>query len=531
MSFHHLNRLVAHSPLTDLTGNAKAVALYLSANIQSKGKWANRYFHSGEKIAEALGMTKKTALNALGQLLALGLFEAETIHYGSRLRTYRLAVECPEDCQAKNHYTKLEKSERASEALAEVSEPKGKNYSTNEEQRGKNYSTYREAFKRDIDIDIETSGFDYETIYLKAVTEALASVAETEKTANQLNLLALIQEQPGVVAKRSEAIISERKPKHPEAYLAKTATNSPESLLETSDSSEAKEWPEALTNILRLNALDLKGVTSEQEVYDEYLRGSGAIPNDLYEIAKANGERFLSLAHLVADTRAKFYGFDLEHFSAEPLEIALSEWRGSNRGEWGTDLEGYAAAERLDGERLEYQRAFDKKQAELVEAWLKANPDGSLDTYLAGEQIEALEAERWANPELSADREHYSRLILAELIELPQLETLADYLTSNETLEQSVLPQLQREFEEFWNAYPARPEGKGKKVAALKAWVTARKSYRHSSLMESLSRSFLGSAPQFTQWPSSWLKGYSDTSESSESEWFVKPEDRVTRDF
>lgn len=529
MTFHHLNRFVAHSPLRDLTGNAKAVALYLAANIQNKGQWANRYFHSGEKIAEALGMTKKTALNALGQLLALGLFEAETIHYKSRLRTYRLAVECPEDCQAKNHYTKLEKSERASEALAEVSEQRGNNYSTNEEQRGKNYSTYREAFKRDIDIDIETSGFDYETIYLRAVTEALAAVSD--KSANQLKLSALIQEQPGVVAKRSEAIIGERKPKHPEAYLAKTATNSPESLLETSDSSEAKEWPEALTNILRLNALDLKGVTSEEAVYDEYLRGSGAIPNDLYEIAKATAGTAHSLAHLVAETRAKFYGFDLEHFSAEPLELALSEWRGSRRSEWGTDLDGYAAAERLDGERLEYQRAFEKKQEAVAQAWIEANPEAGLEGSAAEEQIDALEAERWTNPELSADREHYSRLILAELRDLPQLETLDEYLTSNETLEQSVLPQLQREFEEFWNAYPARPEGKGKKVAALRAWVTARKNYRHSSLMEDLSRSFLGSEPKFTQWPSSWLKGYTATSDSSDSEWFVKPEDRVTRDF
>ena len=528
MAFQHLNRLLAHSPLKDLTGNAKAVALYLASNIQNKGKWANLYFHSGDKVAEALGMSRKTAYKALGQLIASGLFEAETIHYGSTLRTYRLALECPEDCQATNHYTKLEKALKGSHALAEVSEPSGNNDHSDTPQSGKNDHTYREAFKRDIDIDIENlSGFDYETIYLKAVIEALASV--TDKTANQLNLLALIQEQPDLVATKAKAIVGERNPKHPEAYLAKTATNSPESLLETSDTSEAKEWPEAELNILRLNALDLKGVTSEQEVYDEYLIGSGAIPNDLYEIAKATGKRYLSLAHLVADTRAKFYGFDLEGFSLEPLAIDLSEWRGVRRGDWGADLEGFTEAEKLDLARLEYQKAFDSKQADLVEAWLQANPDGSLDSYLAGEQIEALELERWANPELSASREHYSRLILAEIRDLPELETLAEYLTSNETLEQVVLPAVKAEFLEFWNAYPSRPEGKGRKVTAVKAWCEARKLNTHRVLMSDLSRAFLGTEPAFIAWPSSWLKGYADS--ATFDEWYVEPENRIGKDF
>lgn len=528
MAYQHLNRLLAHSPFKDLTGNAKAVALYLASNIQSKGDWANLYFHSGDKVAEALGMSRKTAYKALGQLIASGIFEAETIHYGSTLRTYRLALECPEDCQAKEHYTKLEKALRGSHALAEVSEQSGNNDHSDTPQSGKNDHTYREAFKRDIDIDIKNlSGFDLEKVYLNAISEALTSV--TDKTANHLRLLALIQEQPDLVASMAQAIVGERNPKHPEAYLAKTALNSPESLLETSDTSEAREWPEADLNILRLNALDLKGVTSEQEVYDEYLLGSGAIPNDLYGIAKATGQRYLSLAHLVADCRAKFYGFDLEGFSTEPLAIDLSEWRGNRRADWGTDLDGYAEAEKLDLARLEYQKAFDSKQANLVEAWLQANPDGSLDTYLAGEQIEALELERWANPELSGSREHYSRLILAELTELPDLETLADYLTSNETLEQSVLPELQAEFLEFWNAYPSRPDGKGRKVTALKAWCEARKLNTHRVLMSDLSRAFLGTEPAFIAWPVSWLKTYANS--ATIDEWYVKPENRVARDF
>jgi hypothetical protein len=532
MAFQHLNRFVAHSTLTDLTGNAKAVGLYLTANIQAQGDWANRYFHSGEKIAEALGMSRKTAYKALGQLIASGLFEAETIHSGSTLRTYSLALDCPEDCQAKNHYTKLERSLRASQALAEVSEPNGKKGLAEVCLSGKNDHTYREAFKRDIDIDIKNlSGFDFESIYLRAVLEALASVAETDKTANQLKLSALIQKQPDLVASKVNDLLAEYSPGNPEAYLSKIATNSPESLLETSDTSGAKEWPEAELNILRLNAQDITGITGEQEVYDEYLRASGAIPNDLYEIAKATGQRFRSLERLVADSRAKFYGFDLEGFSSEPLALALSEWRGARRGEWGTDLEGYTEAERLDGERLEYQKVFNAKQEAVAQAWLEANPDGELDNSLAGEQIEALEAERWSNPELNADREHYSRLILAEIRELPELETLDEYLTSNETLEQIVLPQLQSEFLEFWNAYPARPQGKGRRVTAVKAWCEVRQLQTHRSLMEDLSRAFLGTEPAFIAWPSSWLKKYSETSKAVEADWYVEPENRIARDF
>jgi len=529
MAFQHSNRLTAHWQPKHLTGNAKAVAQYLASNIQSKGEYAGRYFHSGEKIAEALGISLKTTYKAIGQLLAIGLFDYETIHRGSRLRTYSLALECPNDCQATNHYTKLEKALRAPLALAEVLEPLGNSDYIDTPLIGNSDYTYRELLNREIDIDIETlSGFDYETIYLKAISEALASVAD--KTANHITLLALIQKQPGLVVSKAKEILAKHSHKHPEAYLSKIAKKTPESLLETSDTSEAKEWPEALTNILRLNALYLRGVTSEEAVYDEYLRGSGAIPNDLYEIAKATAGTANSLEHLVAETRAKFYGFDLEHFSAEPLEIALSEWRGARRGEWGTDLEGYAEAERLDGQRLEYQRAFDKKQAELVEAWLKANPDGSLDTYLAGEQIEALEAERWANPELSAEREHYSRLILAEIVGLPEMETLDEYLTSNETLEQSVLPQLKAEALEFYNAFPKRPEGQSRMLATIKVWCEARKRYTHREIMDTLSRSFLGSAPQFTPWITSWLKDLTSDKETY-GDWYVEPENRIAKNF
>lgn len=525
MAYQHSNRLTAHWQPKDLTLGAKAVAQYLASNIQAQGEWAGRYFHSGEKLAEALGISLKTAYKAIGQLIAVGLFEVETIHRGSRLRTYSLALECPNDCQDPNHYTELEKSVRSPQALAEVSEPLGNFDYIDTPLIGNFDYTYKEITNKEInDLDIETlSGFDLEKIYLKAISEALASVAE--KSANHIHLLALIQKQPDLVAQTAKAVIGERNPKHPEAYLASVAQNSPESLLATSDTSEAKQWPEAHLNILRLNALDLKGVTSEQEVYDEYLIGSGAIPNDLYGLAKASSERYLSLAHLVADTRAKFYGFDLEGFSTDPLTIALSDWRGARRGDWRTDPEGYIEAEKLDLARLEYQKAFDSKQAELVQAWLQANPADDLDTFLASSQIETLEAERWANPELSASREHYSRLILDEILDLPALDTLAEYLTGNEALEQSVLPQLETEFLEFWNAYPSRPEGKGRKVTALKAWCEARKTRTHRAIMNDLSGSFLGTDPAFIAWPSSWLGSHSEISENDE--WFIKPENRT----
>jgi hypothetical protein len=191
-----------------------------------------------------------------------------------------------------------------------------------------------------------------------------------------------------------------------------------------------------------------------------------------------------------------------------PLAIELGEFEKPLKHDFGANLEAYKKALELHEKRLEYQAAFDSRQAELVETWLQVHQDSDLAAALESDQIEALEAERLANPELQGDPEHYARLILAELYELPALETLTESLASGENLEKVIVPQLQTEFEEFWNAYPSRPEGKGRKIAALKAWCDARKTFDHSEIMNDLRGAFFGVEAAFIPWPTSWLNAY-----------------------
>jgi hypothetical protein len=129
--------------------------------------------------------------------------------------------------------------------------------------------------------------------------------------------------------------------------------------------------------------------------------------------------------------------------------------------------------------------------------------DQTLEDAFRLEQYEANEQARAANPELAVDREHYARLILTELHKLPAIETLADYLGGNENLN-AATEKIATEFMDFWNAYPARPEGKGRKLAALKAWLETRKSKTHSEIMSQLN-TFNGTSAEFVKWPTSWL--------------------------
>ena len=116
MAYQHQRRLVAHwqgiklneKPLNAAT---KLVAVYLASNIRSDGEFANSWFHPGNAIAEELGLNRSTAYKALGNLLAAGVFDCETMN-SRGLRLYSLALECPEGCNDKDHYTPLEKTAR-----------------------------------------------------------------------------------------------------------------------------------------------------------------------------------------------------------------------------------------------------------------------------------------------------------------------------------------------------------------------------------------------------------------------------------
>jgi hypothetical protein len=513
MAYQHANRLTAHWLPKTLKASTKLVAKHLAENIQAEGELAGRFWHSAEKIAAELGLGEKTTYRALGELMEAKLFDCEVlnIHRATGLRTYSMAIECPPDCtDTAKHYTPLERAARPQVQKVATSQ----NDHSDTPTTSQNDQPYKELLNKEIDIDIENSpsliSENLAAIYLESIRKALAGV-ETE-TANHLLLKTCLEANPALVA--VDALrISQRATKNPEAYLAKTAKETPESLLEavraslvTDTDNQSKEWPVALKRVLLDNALDIVGERGEaQKLYNEYLFGSGAIPTDLVAIAETNFVGYPSLEHLVADCRAISYGFNDIRLNLNPLVIELADFEKPLKADFGTALDAYTEALELHEKRLAYQAAFDSRQPDLVEAWLQVHNDSDKEAALKSEQIEALEAERMANPELSGDREHYARLIMTELHNLPALETLTDYLASAENLQSVVVPQLQTEFEEFWNAYPSRPEGKGRKIAALKAWCEARKTYDHHELMSELRGSFFGVEPAFIPWPTSWL--------------------------
>jgi len=524
MAYQHVNRLTAHWQPKSLSTAAKLVAKHLAENIQHEGTLAGRFYHSAELIAAELGLGKKTAYRAIEALLEAKVFEAEVLdsHRRTGLRTYSLSIDCPPDCKAlATHYTPLELAAKGNPETYSTSQ----NDHSNTPTTSQNDHPYKELFNKDIDIDIKNSpSLDFEKlqgIYLQTIRTTLENLDSA--SANHLLLKACLEARPDLVA--IDALrVAEQATTSPEAYLAKTTRETPESLLKASRASlqteqepTSKEWPADLESVLVANALDIAGTHTEQGLYDEYLLGSGAIPSDLVAIAEARGMNYLSLTHLVADCRSIAYGLEFRGFDPDSVSIDLGDYEQPLRADFGSDLIGYNEACELWVKRENYRAAFDQKQADLVEAWLSIHSDADLTAALDTAQIEALETERLANPELQADPEHYARLITNEIRHLPQLDTLTEYLSGVDHLQSVTLPQLRTEFEAFWNAYPSRPkpEAKGRKIVALKAWCEARKTKSHAYLMQELGGSFFGTDPSHIPFPATWLN---DTASASEVE-------------
>lgn len=122
MSFHHYNRLINHwqpkvkpegqslgfgskQRYRALTPGAVAVAQFLAQHLKAE---TNCYAISQKTLEVKLGLTKETIGKAQLELVAWGIFTRERGHY-EKAYTYRLAIECPADCEhLDSHYTKSE---------------------------------------------------------------------------------------------------------------------------------------------------------------------------------------------------------------------------------------------------------------------------------------------------------------------------------------------------------------------------------------------------------------------------------------
>jgi hypothetical protein len=322
---------------------------------------------------------------------------------------------------------------------------------------------------------------------------------------------------PELVLVDARAIAAKAK-NSPEAYLAETTINSPERLLEsfraatsTEPTIDPRQYTEAEVSLIRAVALDVVGERqNEQKLYNEYLLASGAIPPELVEIVSAQMQDphtqpgYTSLEEAVADALSVKHCLDVDIELDPSLKVIVYEGSVAPEASYfGEDKGSYQSAIELHRKRLDWEQTFNAKQAEIVETWLQVHSDQTLEDALKLDQIEANQQAREANPELSVDREHYARLILTELHKLPAIETLADYLGGNENLNVAS-ETLASEFSDFWNAYPSRTEGKGRKIAALKAWLETRKVIGHKQIMTELINT--PTSGEFVKWPTSWLE-------------------------
>jgi hypothetical protein len=555
MTFHHYNRLVSHwhdvrlkndkgETLFDKQGQpkpltlaAKSIAQHLAANLRSDGEFANSWYHTGEAIAEELGINRSTAYIAIKHLLSSGVFDCRKINKEG-LRAYSLLIECPEDCQDATHYTELEKAARdgltkpGSLPLVEPIADKQCLVKADSERRipqtathlseTDSPNTYRESInKQEKEIDIKTlSSFESNNLdrlqksYVLLIQKAVARVKN--KSAEHSRLADYLLTNPELIMVSALGLIDKHKPDSNEAYLTSIATNSPLELLRAyhevmnlTDAPRGDLWPEVEENLVRQAAKKIADwdLTDLKTEYNEYLLGSGLVPEDLVADIKSYLDRHLadwgdsqgfdSLAEMVAEFRSLQNGFELLSltdnkvifYSDEDLEPPYaSAFSG------GKTSEKYLAALDLYKKREAYRESFYKRQDDFIKS-LGLDPfHDDIDPLLNSDFIKNLEAERASNPELNGDAKHYAALIEAELRALPECQTFDQRLASSEIFEGVIIPRIKAEFQEFWRAYPESSYGfnstKGRRITALKAYLHTREIYAsHDYIMTELNTS------------------------------------------
>ena len=548
MTFQHYNRLVSHwhnikltndkgETLLDKQGQpkpltlaSKSIAQHLAANLRSDGEWANSWYHTGEALAEELGINRSTAYIAIKHLLNSRVFDCRIINKEG-LRAYSLLIECPEDCQDPNHYTELEKVAR--DGLTKPGETIGDKQRLVKPDTERRIAqtathlsetdsphTYRESInKQEKELDIKTlASFESNNLdqlqksYVSLIQKAVARVKN--KSAEHSRLADYLLTNPELVMVSALGLIAKHKPDSNEAYLASIATQTPLELLRghyevmnLSDAPRGDIWPEAEENLVRQAALEIGSwdLADLKTEYNEYLLGSGVVPDDLVEVAKVSLDRlenkepepmyYESLAHLVIELRAEQYGFEPPRVDNETLDFQLDDWE-SFRPYSGSYPEGendprYLAALDLHEKRKAYRESFDQRQDEFLKS-LGLDPfEHDIDPYLNGDFMKSLEAERASNPELNGDAKHYKALIQAEVRTLPAFPTFAERSTSSDTLEGILVPRYKAEFLEFWRAFPESESfgHKGKRIAALKAYLNTRNWFAsHAYIMAELKK-------------------------------------------
>lgn len=533
MAYQHSNRLTAHWQPKNLTPSARSVALYLAQNIRGEGNYAGLFFNSGEQIALALQINPSSAYSAVRQLLAAGYFTYQVLpeHARTGLRTFSLALDCPPTCpNIQTHYSALELAARPQlteidlSDFLEYSDTPVKFSQANTLTPVEFPRAYKELTNKEIDLDIEPVGSKFSETELAARLEkVILTLVEThlqtsDTSINHTRLLEAVTNEPRAVALKAVAIIAERQPKNPEAYIRSIVANDPGALLEVGENSG---YPVALVSLFRnnLDALE-KGRSSFSNpfqcslLYGTYLIENGFVPSELIEIAKARANdlyraleqgRWNTLADLVGECIGATYG--LEYKSG----FSGNHDRYNRLDLFGNDAQAYALAVERSKERLDYQALAETD----FEDYLRQKYPGATNLYRVRTDEDYLIAEkirdtyREANPALYGDAEYYNALIEPQLSALdPNAPTFEEYrkITEPETTEQ-LLEKTLAEWSEFWNAYPTRADGrKGTEYTAAQAWIKARHSVTANGILEHLKDYAYATDREYVKFPNKWLE-------------------------
>jgi hypothetical protein len=532
MAYQHANRLTAHWQPKNLTPSARSVALYLAQNIRGEGNYAGLFFNSGEQIALALQINPSSAYSAVRQLLAAGYFTYQVLpeHARTGLRTFSLALDCPPTCpNIQTHYSALELAARPQlteidlSDFLEYSDTPVKFSQANTLTPVEFPRAYKELTNKEIDLDIEPVGSKFSETELAARLEkVILTLVEThlqtsDTSINHTRLLEAVTNEPRAVALKAVAIIAERQPKNPEAYIRSIVANDPGALLEVGENSS---YPVAIVSLFRNNLDAIEAGHRSSKLFDHpreygtYLIENGFVPSELIEIAKARANdraralalgKWNTLADLVGECIGATYG--LEYKSG----FSGAEDRFSRLDLFGNDAQAYALAVERSKARLDYKALAETD----FEDYLRQKYPGqknlhsvkTREDYFTYQTLDEQYAE--ANPALYGEAEYYNALIEPQLSALdPNAPTLEEWLkiTERETTEQ-LLEKTLAEWSEFWNAYPARADGrKGTEYTAAQAWIKARHSVTANGILEHLKDYAYATDREYVKFPNKWLE-------------------------
>jgi len=481
MTYHHLNRLIAHSN-AELAPNERLLAWHFAYQTRAK---ENTYSQSLRRLESDLELNERTIRRALNRLVDLGLFE-RIDRTGVYAPIYRLLVSCPISCgDLEDHNTKQELA-----VIWERNTLPPTNTPTLNSNQTPPYIEKRE----------EEEGFtskNWKVKILGVIRKALAEVKD--KTEDHFTLLGFTETRPSEVIEAALEITQKaglNTWKRIEPYLATTTKTTPQNLLVLAEQvAFTEEGFRALSSGNNLTETTpkveyLAGHRSERLAEFRVLALAESNPElDLKTFIDANGWKALA-----PKTRQVEDGFLAYWASKDPSKITKEVLNLFRKCE-GLLLNAYNLAgiepnfsfipdfqnnpEQVELNFQEFPHLEDiegfltEEETEIAVARREAINEHKTNWRIANSiEGDYTPAQFWqdpetrkvlaANPEPLTQEEKVARITskLRELI-LPMLNREIVFAYEDQFSYQNFLKKFtwQEDLKEFLEIYPARPEG------------------------------------------------------------------------